>query len=272
MPQTKYQTLTQFYNRPFGSPVEVDALTKLRKNYESYVNENKIRLEAICQVETSYFYHIKVPSESQKSSTLGQYEYDVIIRFFTSDASLQKANNLRGYYVQFFSNSPSFMYTYAYVYKKAGYLIEALYNKLDPDYIDVPPTKTNPNLKKSYDKSIYFACRFLVEREFNLLSKTKVSTKARHVSEEVFFRNVSDFRSVKLDQELMQEEHKLQKNLSSKDMKKIKRNVFKIAKKMSTHTGDVGLLRGGIRVVQKRNGSNHIVAKKGARRTTRKRR
>jgi len=202
---SKYQTITGFLMSPFkqGGNVERDATYDSK--YKSFVSTNKIKVFAMCIIEDSYYIHVKIPSESQKD---GKYEYDVVIRFFTDNPEVQTQDTLRNYYVQFFSNSPSFMYQYAYLYNKEGFLIETLYNKLDADYINVPPEKTNANMQKSYDKSIYFACRFLSEQKFRYLNK-KGYLMSKQVDDSKFFSNISDFKSVKLDQALMSEEKKL---------------------------------------------------------------
>ena len=147
--------------------------------------------------------------------------YDVVIRFFTDNPEVAKQNHLRNYFIQFFSNSPSFMYQYAYLYNKEGFLIEALYNKLDPGYIDTPPEKTNKDMVMGYDKSIYFACRFLTDKKFRYLEKGGFGAFKKKTSSN-FFREVSDFRSIKLDQQIMSEEKKLSKVLDSKSPKQRK--------------------------------------------------
>lgn len=207
----KYQTLSEFMFAPFGnheSQKEID----YRKKYREYSIKNSIRVKAMCIVENSYFLHLKVPSESQKS---GKYEYDVVIRFFTDNPKVLLERNLRNYYIQFFSNSPGFMYQYAYVYKQKGFLIEALYNKLDADYVDKPPEKRNSGLDLSYDKTIYFACTYLLSTQFKYLEKHGVlSTKK--VDSKKFFSNISDFKSIKIDQSLMAEEKKLNQLIKDK--------------------------------------------------------
>ena len=82
-----------------------------------------------------------------------------------------KENTLKNYYVQFFSNSPSFIYKYAVLYKRNGALIENLYDKLNPEYADTLPETTNKTLEVSFDKSIYFTVRFLLDYRFSYLNK-----------------------------------------------------------------------------------------------------
>lgn len=212
MSTRQYQTLSDFLFNPFHSRNTVEKDVTYNNKYNEFVSTNKIKIHAITVLEDSYYYHIKVPSESQKDNN---YNYDVIIRFFPEDSLASEQSHLRNYKIQFFSNSPSFMYQYAYVYKKNGYLIEALYDKLDADYIDTPPDKTNANQVISYDKSIYFACRYLSEGKFKYLEKNGL-IKMKRVEPNKFFSGISDFKSIKLDQALMIEERKLKKGIDAK--------------------------------------------------------
>ena len=131
---TKYQTLSEFLQSPFGSGADQNKLIKYNAMYNS--NINKIVLNAYTKIEDSYYFHVKVPSESQKS---GNVQYDVVIRFFTDNADALASSHLRNYYIQFFSNSPGFIYNYAVLYKNNGFLIDSLYTKLDPRYFDKLP-------------------------------------------------------------------------------------------------------------------------------------
>ena len=254
---SKFQTITEFLLSPFNNPNDVNKDSTYSSKYSSYVSTNKIRLNAVCVIEESYYYHIKIPSESNKD---GNYEYDVVIRFFTDSEDVMKDTHLRRYYVQFFSNSPSFMYQYAYLYKQEGFLIEALYNKLDPDYIDTPPEKTNSNMVKSYDKSIYFACRFLSELKFRFLDKNGVINN-RKISDSKFFNNITDFKSVKMEQSLISEERKIKSLLKKKTDTKDKRtiNTNKKASSKSTSLGGIT----SINVIKKKTGKAKIVARRG---------
>lgn len=216
--QKKYQTISDFLAMPFHKPSDLQKDLTYETKYRSMVAGDKIKYNGFCVVEDSYYIHIKVPSESQKD---GNYMYDVVIRFFTDNPEVSIQSHLRNYFIQFFSNSPSFMYQYAYLYNKEGFLIEALYNKLDPDYIDTPPEKTNKNMIMGYDKSIYFACKFLTDKKFRYLEKNGFGAFKKKQSN-IFFREISDFRSIKLDQQIMNEERKLSRVLDGKSPKQRK--------------------------------------------------
>lgn len=205
------QRLSDFLVKPFGTPVSSKELSDLNAKYSMLALSSGVKLHAVCVVEDSYYYHIKVDSSSQKSGR-GNYQYDVIVRFFTDSPQVEKEHTLDNYFVQFYSNSPSFMYTYAYVYKQNGYLIDALYNKLDPDYIDTPPAKTNASERLCYDKSIYSACRYLMDKRNHILVKNG-TIRLKMKSPLSFFAGINDFRSTKMDRAIISEEKKLSKNL-----------------------------------------------------------
>lgn len=203
----KYQTISEFLRVPFGNTSAQNKLTKYNSLYIE--NKSKIILNAYTKIEDAYYFHVKVPSESQKD---GNVYYDVVIRFFSDKPDALSSSHLRDYYIQFFSNSPGFIYNYAVLYKNNGFLIESLYKKLDPRYFDKLPLKTNSKLELSYDKTIYFTCRFLNEKKFKVLNKFGISL-GKKMQPNAFFREIKDFQSVKIETELLTMERSSLKNL-----------------------------------------------------------
>ena len=159
---TPYQTLGEFLSSPFGvSDINVkNTAIQYEEKYKKLMQSaRKIYCENWTESNGMYMIHMKIPSESQD----GLY-YDAVVQFFTDDDQLAKQNNLERYYIQFFSNSPSFIYKYAALYKVHGYLIDTLYEKMDPEYSNILPDKANPNYKLEYDKSIYYACGETIDK------------------------------------------------------------------------------------------------------------
>ena len=210
MPLKKtFQTFDEFMRMPFNTDSQILKNAKYNALYNEYISKNKIYIAGYTEIEDSYYVHIKVPSDSLKD---GKYEYDVVIRFFTDDPKMKHNNSLSGYYIQFFSNSPGFIYRYAVLYKKYHFLIEELYDKMDPEFKDKMLEKTNPNSELSYDKTIYFACKFISDRKFRILNKKGLLLQKK-MNPDKFFMNISDFRSVKMDRELIKAESDLKKQL-----------------------------------------------------------
>lgn len=269
MPRRTFQTFDGFMRMPFQNDRQILKNSNYNRMYEEYRSENRIYLNAYTEVEGSYYVHIKVPSITLKD---GKYEYDVVLRFFTDKPEVQKSSSLVDYYIQFFSNSPGFMYRYAVLYKYHHLLIELLYDKLDPEYKDQMPEKTNPNMELSYDKTIYFACKFISEHKFRVLNKRGILLQKK-VKPVKFFSDISDFRSVKMDRELIKAEGELKKQLeiAKKNEKHRKEDPHRKVAKKSSVKNPMSTLPPAIKRVVKKVATGRK-PKIGARKSTRKRR
>lgn len=201
------QTLREFLHAPFGRQDLEIKKNDYEKRYQEYLRDNKIVFEAFTEVEGSYYYHLTVPSESAKTNG---YRYDVVIRFYAPDKKVASENNLKNYYVQFFSNSPGFIYKYAVLYKRNGALIEMLYDKLNPEYADTLPETTNKTLEVSFDSSIYFCVRYLLDHSFRFLSKIGMIVRKKKGTH-AFFSGIRDVETIRLERMLITEERRLQK-------------------------------------------------------------
>ena len=207
----QFQTLSEFIREPFGRSDDRGKIAKYMSSYRR--DKNKIKLNAHTRIEGAYYFHVKIPSESKKEHNVF---YDVVIKFFTNNKDAEKSSHIRNYYIQFFSNSPGFIYNYAVLYKNHGFLIENLYRKMDPLYFDKLPEKTNPNLDLSYDKSIYYACMFLSEHRFRVLNKVGIAL-GKNLSPKFFFNEIKDFQTIKIEQELI--------NLEKNSLKSVNRTL-----------------------------------------------
>ena len=198
-PSYEFQTLSEFLREPFGRSDDMSKIQKFMTGYRE--DKYKIKLNAHTKIGGAYYFHVKIPSKSQKEKNM---MYDVVIKFFTNKEKCEKATHIRDYYIQFFSNSPSFIYSYAVLYKKHGFLIDNLYNKLDPRYFDKLP------------ESIYYACQYLSEHRFKALNKLGIAM-GKSLTPEAFFKEIKDFQTVKLEQELF--------NLEKKELKKLDKEL-----------------------------------------------
>lgn len=231
--QISKQTLTEFLDAPFGNKNTQKHLD-YETRYMKYKKENKIKVVSTLVLNENYFIHLHVPSESQKPVKKQLLQepplvYDVVIQFFTSNEEVKRQNNLKNYYVQFFSNSPGFVYKYATLYKLQGYLIESLMDKFSPGALDTLPEKANKDYELYYDSTIYYACRYLIDRQVNLFGKFTYRIMMVK-SPQQFINGIQDFESVnitrdvaKIEKNLKQEIEKDTK-LSQEQKNKLKRN------------------------------------------------
>lgn len=100
-------------------------------------------------------YYVKVPSEFYKDNKIS---YDVL---FLLKYDSQKNRSSRA--IQMFSNSPSFVYTYCYVYNQAGMIIDSLKSKYPTEALTKFPEVRNPIGSFGYEKSTYIAARYLLD-------------------------------------------------------------------------------------------------------------
>jgi hypothetical protein len=212
----KFQTIEEFLDAPFGKP-EVKS-NEYEAKYQKLAKDKRIRMVAHTQIDEDYLLHLSIGSETNPKDS-----YDVVLLFFTDNEELKRERTFRRYYVKFFSNSPSFIYHYAALYKENGFLIDALYEKMDPEYADKLPEVTNASHKMSYDKSIYSACRFLIDRRFDAFNKFIQGIMKKNPDE--FFREIRDFQDIKMTSEIRSMDKKINRELEkNKKEKKERKN------------------------------------------------
>lgn len=100
-------------------------------------------------------FHVKVPSEDYGKNKI---LYDVLILF---KYDKEKRYAVRD--IKMFSNSPSFLYTYAYVYYHDDIMIDSFADKMPIIALVNPPEVRNPVESLGYEKSTYFAARYLLD-------------------------------------------------------------------------------------------------------------
>lgn len=158
------QTLLEFIDSPFFLSNNLKSgVNELEKKFLAYDKVNKIKLFHISINDNSYYYHFKVPSE-----THAELYYDVVLEFYNDDIKL----TLPRYNMRLFSNSPSFIYKYASLYALNEMLIPDLYDKIGKENLAKLPEKSNSSMELNYDKTLYYACRYLKKHRILMLNKS----------------------------------------------------------------------------------------------------
>ena len=130
-------------------------------------------------------YHVKVPSEAYN---INKISYDVLIEFEDKPGMRLAIRNAK-----FFSNSPSFIFTYAYVFNQKDILIDKFKNKLPNQCLVQPPVVRNPVESLGFEKSIYIAGRYLLD-SFALSESyiKRFGKKANALAETDLLRRIAD--------------------------------------------------------------------------------
>lgn len=118
-----------------------------------------------------YWAYIKVPSE-----VCHNFYYDVIFKF-TPTNNTGFFEDLFKFNVQFFSNDPNFVFTYAFVFHQNELFINELRSKMSKEAFKQHPEEKNPTEQIGYEKAIYFAYLIMKERKLNKSTKFKSEAK-----------------------------------------------------------------------------------------------
>lgn len=113
-----------------------------------------------------YIVYIKIPSE-----VIEKFYYDVVIEFSEPKDKSLLDSTLKNYNVKFYSNDPSFVYTFAHAFIKNKLFIDELKDVMSKEAIKKVAVEKNPSNQVGYVKSLYFAYLYL-KRE-NVFNKNK---------------------------------------------------------------------------------------------------
>ena len=209
-------TLLDYIKNPMGGNV----MTNRAMYHQLYVDKfDKLLVRENGRIEyhlyrdaEDYIIHFKIPSEK-----IAKFYYDVVFRFTPNSAADKDAKTLNNYSVTFFSNDPSFIFTYANVFIKNKLIMEDLLDKIPAKAKKEPPKETNPKNIIGYVKSFYFA--YLVMKQHGLFNKVVFSGNGRRYFKVIFTKQI-EHADKKIDERISKGEHK---DIISKARDKIKK-------------------------------------------------
>ena len=175
--------IDDFLRNPVGKGAIIPGrdmlLTNLDYRMQLLEKHKKIEMNIYTDKEDVY-YHIIIPTETKERDN----SYDVVIKFKLTNKNDKFDASYRQYEIEFFSNCPSFTYGYAYVANLNGYLIKEFANKYEPQVLKYPPVSKNPGLTFGYEKSIYFACKYIMADK-QVLLKSYVKSYGQKLTPEI---------------------------------------------------------------------------------------
>lgn len=126
-----------------------------RMEYHLYKDDNR------------YFAYLKIPSEK-----IPNFFYDVVIEFTEpKDKKVVIDGSLKNYLVRFYSNDPSFVFTFAHAFLKNDMFIKDLSDKMSKKAIKEKANEKNPHNIIGYVKSLYFT--YIIMNRKALFNKVK---------------------------------------------------------------------------------------------------
>lgn len=192
-------TLQEYLTNPLGKgdsslpgrELIIQSLTG--KYYELDRKKGKLIKEMVYHDPTNgdFYIHLIMPSETERDNT-----YDVVVRLFDNS---HKELSLSKYDVQFFTNTPSYVYTFAYVYHEYGLSIQFLESKNGNKAVTKPPIVRNQFEVVSYDKYLFFAAKYI--QDSRMLNRALLTARAHKFSKNALLKKVRTNKQIMVEYE-----------------------------------------------------------------------
>jgi len=238
-------TMKQYLQNPAGkgsSIIPNSAATKQKYLEEFNLLKENIVANWVKQGDI-LICHLKIPS-AKNSRIL----YDVVYEFDTKDQVDFDGRNIDGVNVRMFSNCPSFLFTYAYVFYQNELGIKWLKSKLQSQFLKKPASQRNNYGIISYEKSIYIGFLYIRYTNMNLTSLKASIPPAKRLNDiknDVKTSNdiMAHYAEIKAEEKAAKEEAKsspvIQKTSIPKQPKPTKKPTGGIKTKSTHFTGKV---------------------------------
>lgn len=178
-------TFNEYINNPQGKANAVISHREMYRNlYTEKLNNIMVRENGKVDYslyETSKYYicHMKVPSE-----VIADFYYDVVIQF----TKTKFPTTLSDLEVKFYSNDPSFVFTFAHAFIKNKMFINALEDKMSKKAVKDKAVERNPKDQIGYVKSLYFA--YILMGQKGLFNPVKYKAEQKTFSERILKSNI----------------------------------------------------------------------------------
>ena len=167
-------------------------LSLLDSRYYDYIKEKEIKCKFFKQLNANVYYIVmKVPTLKSRDNS-----YDIVFQLSDEKSLYSNSTSIVDYDIKVFSNCPSFVYTFAKVYKDNGLFIELLSEKLPKINLTQAPEVRNRYGIVNHDKYLYIAAKYLYESRSTLLNKSTLSLRCVTFSKPVLLQSVRTFDQI----------------------------------------------------------------------------
>lgn len=222
-------TLEQYILNPMGknnAVMNASSREIMRKTYMNKFDNILLRENGAIKYNlyydkkhNTYWIHVKVPSEVVKN-----FYYDTVFKFTSNQNTSLLGEDLFKCDVQFYSNDPAFVYTYAHVFLKNNLFIKELAPKMSKQALKKEAKEKNPYNVVGYVKTIYFAYLLMVNKKLN--KKSRFDGEAKDFSLSVLLNDIEDADTKIADRET--EGAKVSKKKKIEDDKTTLRNINRV--------------------------------------------
>jgi hypothetical protein len=164
----------QMYRDMYKKKLDLIMLREAGKiTYNLYMNGN------------DYIVHIRIPSE-----VVPKFYYDTVVEFSTINPFTSMKKDLRDYDVRFYSNDPSFCFTFAHAFKKHNMFIDMLKPKMPKTFLNTVAKERNAGSNVGYVKSLFFL--YLIMNSKGLFQKNVFEIYVKPFNKKLFVASIED--------------------------------------------------------------------------------
>lgn len=149
-------TIKEYLQNPYGKGSSFAPSQKQREELEKQLSEIKDKIiSKIYKYRDYIIFHVIIPSYKRE-----EINYDVIVEVQLQNLH-EGAANVEDLNFKIFSNCPSFIFTYANVFRENDMLCSWLLSKYNPEVRKKAPIQKNRYGVIGLERSIYLAFRYL---------------------------------------------------------------------------------------------------------------
>ncbi len=171
-------TILDYYTNPYGKGSTFVNVKKMKEDLELRYDKMLATEHAklVSKVyrkgrkdKAEFFILVRIPSES-----IRDLYYEVVVQLLPSKETAH-AKTINNYRVKFFSNTPSFVFTFAYTYNVHNLIVEDCKKKFSKDSLRNSPIIRNQHNMVGLEKSIYYACHYIMNNLSDLDTLDRVA-------------------------------------------------------------------------------------------------
>jgi len=211
------QNPTGSYTSYMASRARIKEGLDLRFN-SFIIKHKKFEMKVFEYKKDKYLFYFKIPSESYDKLL-----YDVLIEIDVTPEDKIR-NTIMNSPIKLFSNSPDFIFTYAYTLNQNEMIVPIVKAKINKKALTEEPKIKNPLEIYGFEKSCYYACSYI--KQFELYKITQIRNNL------FLFNKDKILKTVSTDAEKLAEYNKYKKIFTVK--KKKEREASKIIQPQSS--------------------------------------
>lgn len=212
--------IKEFFNNPAGKGSAILNIQATKDKFESKYNEiHKKISHKTYFVKDSIYIIVNIPSSVEGIM------YDVLLKFEPNKKSV--GGTIVDMEMQIFSNSPSFLYTYANAYSKQGLFIKECKKKLSSKMLsDIAKTR-NPYGVLSYDFSVFASLHYILTNGYTNISDLQITGAKKGTINDVL-RDIKDAEALQKTRKIQKDHNKMieQEKLKTSKNIAVKKNDF----------------------------------------------